>query len=93
MQKFVYTLTLSDTVESVIQKKLVSAFPELAWTDGEGNFGKIFLSGESQETPPHISISLLCKEPPGPFVVTILLRNAEAEPDALKAGLAMALLG
>jgi hypothetical protein len=92
VQKFIYTLTVLDTVESVIQKKLVSAFPELAWTDGEGNFGKIFLAGESRETPPQITISLLCKEPPDPFVVTILLRNAEAEPDALKARLARALL-
>lgn len=92
MLKFVYPITVSDTVESVIRKKLVSAFPELVWRDGEGNFGKIFLAGESQETPPHISISLLCKEPPGPFVVTILLKSAEAEPDALNARLAMALL-
>jgi len=76
----------------VILKKLISAFPELTWKDGEGNFGKIYLAGESQETPPQISISLLCKEPPGPFVVTIVLRNPAIEPDALEARLARAVL-
>jgi hypothetical protein len=92
VQKYVYSITLPDAVESVIQKKLVSAFPELAWKDGEGNFGKIYLVGESRETPPQISISLLCKEPPGPFVATIVLRNSAIEPDTLKARLANAML-
>jgi hypothetical protein len=92
VQKLVYSIVLPDADERVVHTKLVASFPELAWRDGEGNFGKIFLAGESGEMPPHIGISLLCKEPPGPFVVTILVRNAVAEPEALKARLAIALL-
>jgi hypothetical protein len=65
--------------ESNLRRQVEEAFPELIWSDGEGNFGKIFLAGESlgtARTPSKVALSLLCKEPPGPFQLTIRLRNA-----------------
>jgi hypothetical protein len=91
MRKFVTALTLPQQDEPAILRTLVAAFPELTWRDGEGNFGKIFLAGESRETKPQVSISLLCKEPPGPFVLTIALRNDTTDADALRARVAEAL--
>ena len=107
-RKFVSSIVLADAEERTLLRKLRAAFPELAWQDGEGNFGKIHLAGESAEKPAKIHLAgesaekpakigvhLLCKEPPGPFTLTIRLEpteGASAQAEALKARVLKALV-
>jgi hypothetical protein len=75
-REFIYSIELPDTDETATLQKLREAFPELIWRDGEGNFGKISLAGESAETPPETGIFLLRKEHRGPGKLTIRLQQA-----------------
>jgi hypothetical protein len=78
-REFVYLLDITGIEEAKLREQVRQAFPEFIWQDGEGNFGKVFLEGESlatPRTPPKVAIALLCKEPPGTFKLTIRLRNA-----------------
>ena len=94
-RKFVFSIVPFDTDVVALLSNLRAAFPELAWEGGESVFGRIHLAGESREHPSKISVHLLCKEPPGPFTLTIRLEpteTASSEADALKARVVNALL-
>ena len=93
-RKFVSSLVLADTNVAGLLGKLRPAFPELEWEGSDGSSGGIHLAGETTEKPSKVGVHLLCKDPPGPFTLTVRVEpthTALAEADVLKARVEKAL--